>query len=108
MFISELFEWYSSSLQFGFEASSSELRLKLDRAETELSVEEEKCFMLRKELLATNDRSDKTIELAELQVTFVYTLCLKKMSHLVLAISLLIINQFSNFFSLAHFLYNWQ
>jgi len=66
-------------LQFGFETSSSELRLRLDRAECELNVEKEKCLLLRRELLCTNDKSavddaDKRsthVELAELQVMFV-------------------------------------
>ena len=75
----ELFEWYGA-LQFGFEASSSELRLRLDRAETELNVEKEKCLTLRKELLATNNRPDKAVELAELQVTSVDDIITKNMS----------------------------
>lgn len=66
------------ALQFGFEASSSELRLRLNQAESELNVEKKKCLMLI-------DRADKAfgddwdkrsmhVQLAELQVTFIAVL----------------------------------
>jgi len=65
--------------QFGFEASASELRLRLDRVEAELSVEKKKCLMLRREMLM--DKPDKVagdvcdkrslhVQMAELQVMF--------------------------------------
>jgi len=68
------------ALQFRFEASSSELRLRLDRAESELNVEKNKRLKLREELLrekpdkAAGDDWDKRsldVQLAELQVMFV-------------------------------------
>jgi len=67
------------ALQFGFEASTSELRLRLDRAESELDVETKKCLMLRKELLrdmankAAGDDDNNVsvyIQLTQLQVMF--------------------------------------
>ena len=70
---------YYTVLQFGFEASSSELRLRLDRVEAELNVEKKKCLMLRREVLM--DRADKVagdvcdkrsmhVQMAELRVMF--------------------------------------
>jgi len=71
------------ALQFGFESSLSELRLRVAGVETELSVEKAKCLMLRKELLRTDDdargrataddddQRHQHVQLAELQVTYV-------------------------------------
>jgi len=70
---------YYTVLQFGFEASSSELRLRLDRVEAELNVEKKKCLMLRREVLmdrpdtVAGDACDERslhVQMAELRVMF--------------------------------------
>jgi len=75
------------ALQFGFEAGLSDLRQQRDRAESELSVEKEKCSMLRRELLLrTEDDPDRRgsddektrsllIQLVQLQVMFTALSC---------------------------------